>query len=228
MRRFPVPALPRAAGERVVLEPGPSHHLLRVCRLPRGASLVAFDGEGHHAGAVLCDVRADGRAVLELTEEPTRAAPASPLWVVVSVLKGPAMERALRMGTEAGATHFVPSLCERTVARGDRRRRWERVVQSAAQQCGRADVPEIAPVQPLRAAAASVPAELSRFVAAPGAGAPTTRRGASVAIGPEGGWTDRELDALQGDGWEPIGLGSWVLRADTAVAVAVATLALGA
>jgi len=226
MRRFPVDALPAAIGDQVVLGAEASHHLLRVCRHPRGSELVVFDGSGQQGRARLAEVTADDRAVIELVEAPSHAAPRRETWVVLAVLKGPAMERALRMGTEAGATGFQPVLSDRTVAKGDRHDRWLRVLTGAAQQCGRADVPELRPVRSLADGLSALPPGLTRFVAAPGAApAPTRSEGHAVAIGPEGGWSPRELDAMLAADWAPLGLGGWVLRADTAVAVAVASLA---
>lgn len=230
MRRFEVTSLPEEVGQTVALDPRASHHLLRVCRHPRGAPLWVFDGRGRQAKARLAEVRDDDTAVIEITEPPVHAAPDRPTWVILAVLKGSAMERALRMGTEAGATHFVPVISERTVARGDRHGRWERVLASAAQQCGRADLPRLSAVTDLHGAIATLPEPLARFVASPSAddvhrAAVAADAGAVVAIGPEGGWTAREVEQLVEQGFTPLGLGSWVLRADTAVAVAVATLA---
>lgn len=223
MRRLWVEAL-AAPGERVPLGPTSSHHALRVLRLPRGAEVVVFDGTGRQARASLVDVT-DGAALVEVIGPATTAAPAHPLHLVLGLLKGPAMDLAVRMATEAGATDIHVVQAARSVARGDRADRWARIAASAAQQCGRADIPRVHPVVALADALGALPA-LDLRVAVPGAPRLEPATGpAAICVGPEGGFTDAELACLLERGARPAGLGSWVLRADTAVAVAVASTA---
>lgn len=68
-------------------------------------------------------------------------------------------------------------------------------------------------------------AEGERWLASPGGqGEATPTEAASVAIGPEGGWSPREMERLLGAGFRPLGLGPWILRTPTAVAVALGAL----
>jgi len=222
VRRFLHYPLPDA-GE-LLLGDTASHHLLHVAKLPRGSTLALFDGHGREVTAELMDVE-DGRAKVRLQGVVVAARPAHAVHLVLAVLKGDAMAHALRMATEAGVTHVWPVVSERTIAKGDRGERWQRILRSAAQQCGRADLPELHAVRPLAEQLMNLPPGLARFVAAPGGGAPSSIDGAAaVAVGPEGGWTDAELTRLRDQGWASLTLGRWVLRADTAVAVAVHTL----
>lgn len=221
-RRFRVAALP-AIGQRLPLDAGASHHLLNVCRHPRGGRLIVFDGSGCEAEARLAHV--DGAAMIEGLGEPRSARPRHALHLVLALPKGPALDAALRMAVETGATHLHPALSDRTVARGERPDRWERILASAAQQCGRADLPALCPLLPLLEAAAAVPTSATRWLAVPGAERLAPAEGdAAVVIGPEGGLTAREVDRLLADGWTATGLGAWVLRVDTAVAVALASI----
>jgi 16S rRNA (uracil1498-N3)-methyltransferase len=193
-------------------------------RHPRGSGLVVFDGRGLEARATLADV--DGVAVVTVTEQPRPAAPAAPLHLVWCLPKGPAQDTALRMAVETGVTHLHPALSRRTVARGDHPDRWERVMVAAARQCGRADVPLLHPLAPLDRAAAAVPEGVDRRVALPGEPPMARATGpAALVVGPEGGLDEREVEDLLAAGWVPGGLSSWVLRADTAVAVGLAALA---
>ena len=222
MRRVHVTALARA-GDRLVLSAQASHHLLVVCRHPRGQPLVVFDGDGLEADARLVDVQ-DGIATVRVGPHRATATPPD-LRLVIATPKGPAMDRALRMATEIGVTHIYPCLAERTVGRRDRHERWSRIVQSACEQCGRAATPILLPVGRLREALATVPPTHARMIAVPGADAPANGFGpAALAIGPEGGFTAREVDEALSHGWQPIGLGPWTLRADTAVAVGLGGL----
>lgn len=227
MRRMPVQALPEP-GERVQLDAAASHHALHVLRLPRGAELLVFDGQGRQAPARLVEVQS-GQAVLEGLGPPQHAAPAHPLHLILGATKGPALDLAVRMGTEAGATDIHPVLTARSVARGERIDRWQRIAQSAAQQCGRADVPRIHPVLPLCPAVDALLDQVPGIelrVAQPGGAALGPARGpAAVCVGPEGGFTDAEIQQLLDRGALPLGLSAWILRADTAAAVATALTA---
>ena len=223
MRRFPVEILP-VADQATALSRRASHHLLHVLRLGTGARILLFDGRGMQVEAVVQDVT-ESLAVVRATSTPSRAAPTHALHLLLGQLKGPAMDLAIRMATEAGATEIHPMRCARSVAKGDRRDRWHRIAAAAAGQCGRADVPQIHGPS-LMSEALLRPGDMVRVVAAFG-GVPLHRAvgPAAVVIGPEGGLTPHEIEEAMSGGYEAVTLGSWTLRADTAVAVALAGIA---
>jgi 16S rRNA (uracil1498-N3)-methyltransferase len=147
------------------------------------------------------------------------------------------MDFVVEKATELGVAAILPFASERTV--GDRERagkleRWRRLAKAAAQQCGRADVPEIAaPVDVATLArslenydAALIPWELAEPVPLrrrlPGFIA--TARSALVAIGPEGGLSHAEAQALEEAGGHLVSLGSRVFRTETAGLVACSAL----
>ncbi len=209
-------------GARIELDADASWYLTRVLRLGLGDPVVAFDGTGREVPARIAS--AAGPVVLEASG-PVRAARAGrALHLCVALPKGPAMDLAVRMATELGATDVWPVLAARTVATGDRADRWLRVAEAAARQCGRSDLPRFHPPATVEASLGSIPEGLDRFVATPGGDAVATDQAAAVWVGPEGGWTPDELSALIAGGCRPLSLGPWVLRADTAVAAALARL----
>lgn len=215
MRRVRVSAL-GAAGDRVVLGAGEAHHLEVVLRLARGASLVAFC-DGWEADAKLAD-----HGVLLVTGDPRRIPALPPLHLVFALPKGQPLDNLLRMSVEVGVTHLHPVISDRTVPRGDHRERWERIVVGAAEQCGRAEVPVVAPLRTLAEGAAAV-GPVHRFVGVAGAELPPAVTGAAAwLVGPEGGLAARELDELVDGGWRPAGVGPYVMRVDTAAAVGLA------
>ena len=222
MKRVRVDGIPEAGGA-VRLDAAGSHHLLTVCRHPRGAPLVVFDGAGAEAEAELVD----GTELATVRILAVRRSPVPPaLHLVFALPKGPALEHALRMAVEVGVTHLHPVTTERTVPRGDHPDRWGRVLASAAEQCGRATLPSLSPLCPLPRAIERIPPEVDRRVALPGADDGVRATGdAALAIGPEGGFAPGEIDRLLHAGWTAFGLGPWVLRVDTAVAVGLAALA---
>jgi 16S rRNA (uracil1498-N3)-methyltransferase len=223
MRRFRVERI----AERIALDAAGSHHLLRVVGIAPGETVEVFDSTGAVARAELVGVE-QGAAVLAVVERV--AAIARPQrWLLVGVVRPAAMELVLRMGTELGLDHLWPVWTERTVRRASERRdRWVRIAESAAEQCGRATVPTIASPRPLEEALADVPCA-DRFVALPaaqGSTAPPTGD-AAIVVGPEGGLTPREVDHAQALGYRPVTLGPYTLRTETAAIAALAWLARG-
>lgn len=226
-RRVRVAAIP-AVGERLTLDPGASHHLLVVCRHPRDGAVVLFDGAGGEASARLDGVvRGDDgvqRAIV-VAERVGRQTARSARHLVLGLPKGPAADQAVRMAVEVGVSHVHPVLAARSVAKGDHADRWHRIAVAAAEQCGRADVPVIAPVGTLTDAVAALAAVPDRRVGVPGAPiVGPAQADAAFAVGPEGGFTEREVLTLLDAGWSAVGIAAHVLRVDTAVAVGLASL----
>jgi 16S rRNA (uracil1498-N3)-methyltransferase len=224
-RRFRSSILPDP-GEQVRLDPEASHHLLHVLLVPRGETVTLFDGDGRSCTAVLTGVEEE-RATLQ-GQSAITATPLGPEVVLLQALcKGQAFERAVRMATELGVTRIVPVLTERCVAKGDRGDRWARIAESAAAQSGRADLPTIEALQPLAIVLEREDLPTRRLLALPGAPSGTNAAPADVAIllGPEGGLTENEVEAALSTGFEAVGLGSHVLRAETATAAALARYA---
>ena len=224
VRRFRVASMP-PTGQTLSLDGATAHHLATVLRARPGERVVLFDGSGTQAVSEL-KALSDGSAVLEVVgaHEPARQKEA--LHLLLALTKGPAMDTAVRMATEAGVTHLHPVLTARSVPRGERTDRWERIAASSAQQCGRADIPAMTQVLTLADALAALPPGLDARIAMPGAPAAAAAIGpAAVLIGPEGGFAPHEVTAALAAGFTPMGLGRWTFRVDTAVAVAVAMTA---
>jgi 16S rRNA (uracil1498-N3)-methyltransferase len=144
------------------------------------------------------------------------------------------MELALQKATELGAAEIWPVVSFRTDAaarpalQGARSERWERVVAGAAEQCGRAVVPRVAPTTTLQGLIER-PFDGRRVVLleTPGHPALPTLAADRVAsllllIGPAGGFEPAEADALRSAGFVPASLGPRVLRAETAAVAALA------
>ena len=135
------------------------------------------------------------------------------------------MSIALRMATELGVAHILPVLCERSVARGEKKQRWETILRSSAAQCGRVTLPVLHPMGDVETALHQSRLIPNRHVLVRGAEGrllPSTQ--VAVWVGPEGGLSASEIAKALDLGWTESSLGNSVLRADTAVAAALSQL----
>ena len=241
-RPAPSPAgLPRfhgeeaAPGARVELPEHTAHHAREVLRLRPGAPVRVFDGRGAEFEAVLDEV--SRRRVSARLAGPVAPRPESPLELVLALspLKGDRMELVLQKVTELGVTEIRPVVTIRTDAaarpalHGTRDERWHRVVAGAAEQCGRAVVPRVAPAEVLpallarpfdglRVALLETPGHPPLTALRPPSGSPLL-----LLVGPAGGFEPSEIAALEEAGFLPASLGPRILRAETA---AISTIAI--
>ncbi len=230
--RFYVPDA--APGARVELPEHSAHHAREVLRLRSGAPVRVFDGAGAEFEAVLDAVTRRtvsarlGRALEPCPESALR------LVLAVSALKGDRMDLVVQKATELGVTEIWPVITFRTDAaarpalQGSRSERWERVAAGAAEQCGRAVVPRVAPTIALDGLLAR-PFDGTRAVLLETAGhpaLPSLPLGAACSllllVGPAGGFEPSEAEQLHAAGFLPASLGPRMLRAETAAVAAVA------
>jgi 16S rRNA (uracil1498-N3)-methyltransferase len=215
-----------SGGEPVTVSAEDRHHLSRVLRLSDGEQVVATDGRGHWC---MCEYR--GGALVPTTDVLFEDRLTPSLTVAFAPPKGDRTEWAVQKLTELGVDTIVPLLADRSVVRWDGSRaeraleRLRRVAASAAAQCRRVWLPEIGEVQTVPDLAESVG---TGGLASPGGlalaelgGDPPGLDRPVVAVGPEGGWSDAELEL----GLPTVGLGTQVLRSETAVMTAGAFLA---
>jgi 16S rRNA (uracil1498-N3)-methyltransferase len=224
-------------GDRVIFDAEESRHLARVLRLGPGALITAVDGLGHaltvkltRVGTRVAEGDILGRDALA-TESPLD------LTLVQSLPKGDKLELIIRMATELGVSRVVPVLSARGIARADDERqagrlvRWRRVAREAAKQSGRSVIPEVARPLPLREWLTQLPApgllvclwEEARTPAAMVLPDGPVER-ATLVVGPEGGFTEEEVLGLQSAGAIVAGLGSRILRTETAGPIGIALL----
>ena len=223
-------------GDRVRIDDTDAHHIRDVLRLRAGDDIEIIDSASQAFVARLASSGEQLFATLVQRREPL---PARRLRVDVAqaMPKAAKMDFIVEKATELGAGAIIPFSSERTIARPGAQRvaRWRRVAKSAAEQCGRRDVPTI--TEP--AAFATV---LDRFCSydvvlfawESADDVPLRERlpalvaqahAVLVVIGPEGGFTPAELDVLRA---HPLvtfaSLGPLVLRAETAAIAGLARL----
>lgn len=222
--RFYLPDLPRSG--TATLPGDEAHHLSRVRRLAEGARVELFDGLGGSCRGQVIQV---GKHEVELrlddfaTEPPTTPA----LTLATAVPKGERFDWLVEKATELGVARLVPLVTERSVVdpRTAKLDRLRRLIVEACKQCGRSRLMALDEPTPLGHYLAAERAE-RRWLAHPGEGA--FRSGeltpCAVAVGPEGGFTPREVDEARAAGWRTAGLGTTLLRIETAGIVAATLL----
>jgi 16S rRNA (uracil1498-N3)-methyltransferase len=230
--RFHVPEA--APGARVELPEHSAHHAREVLRLRAGAPVRVFDGAGAEYEAVLDAVTR--RTVSARLGHALAPRPESPLRLVLAVspLKGDRMEIVVQKATELGAAEIWPTVSVRTDAaarpalQGSRSERWQRVAAGAAEQCGRAVVPPVAPTATLDGLLAR-PFDGARVVLLETPGHPALASlpmdpsaPLLLLVGPAGGFEPAEAERLRVAGFLSASLGPRVLRAETAAVAAVA------
>jgi 16S rRNA (uracil1498-N3)-methyltransferase len=223
-RRLHHPNLPPGGGE-IELDEATSHYA-RVLRLGRGDLVQVFDGRGSEADGT---IEQTGRRVRVRTG-PARMAKVSELdlTLVLGMPKGQKLETIVRMTTELGVAAIELAKTERTIPApsGERAEarieRLSRIAREAARQCERDDVPAIGGPRPLLEAADDDCRQKFVFSRHGGPLPPLERGPVRLVVGPEGGLSEAEIDALAGLGYRPCTLGPRVLRAETAAVVAVA------
>ena len=218
------------SGNRAALTGEHAEHLSRVLRARVGQEFDIATGENVRHGRV---TRVDpGRVEFELGDEITATATAK-VTLALSIFKFDRMEWAIEKCTELGATRIVPVIASRTethlaAAAAKRVERWRRVSRQASEQSRRNSPPQID--QPVKLTAALALPGAIRIVLAEseqqtmlrdvlGAHSP---REAVLAFGPEGGWTQSELELFRDAGWISASLGNTILRAETAAIAALA------
>ena len=221
MRRFFVSSLPHSIDPFCWLNEKESHHLFRVVKIAKGEEIVLFDGKGSACVAVLVETKEQLAQVCWVRDVHSEKQP-DEIWLFISVLKQQAWSTALRMATEIGVHHVVPVLCERTIARKEKRERWESIILAAVKQCGRLTIPELHPILTFDMIGRySIPNQLILLPYAPPISDISVSGETALCIGPEGGFSEKEILHATQNGWEPCGLGHPILRADTATAAAL-------
>jgi 16S rRNA (uracil1498-N3)-methyltransferase len=225
-----------STGAQVTLPEDAAAHLSRVLRLREGDACVLFNGDGHDYDATLTSI--GKREVLAQIAGVRAIDNESPLHITLlqGIARGEKMDLILQKATELGVAAVLPVDSERSEVKlsGERLHKrlahWRGVVVSACEQSGRARIPDVAEPRSLLAAAGTLPEGTLRLLLDPQGthdlktlAAPASGH-VVIAIGPEGGWSPRDRQALESNGFQGLRLGPRVLRTETAGLAAIAAV----
>ena len=230
---------------QVLLTAAQQHYLRRVLRLQAGDQFIVMNGQGQWWLSILTELPAHAKIL-----EPIAVQTELPVTVTLLIaMPKNGLDDVVRQATELGVARIVPVISERTVLKPSSQKvdRWQRIAQEAAEQSERQVVPEVYTPQRwdevlqdwnsthalcyLCEGRGSYPhlfrclfngleeqkAEGRKYSPPP---SPIV-----LAVGPEGGWTDLEIEKAIAAGYHPVSLGLRILRAITAPIVALSIVA---
>ena len=214
-----------------------AHHLGHVLRAQVGQLFELSDG----SAAWLARIESVARDRIEfaLVEPLPAPQPVAEVTLLLSIVKFDAFEWAIEKATELGVTRIVPLAAARSekgllAASAKRSQRWQKILLEASQQSRRLCVPILdslaRPEEAFAAQTRNVCLLLSERNDAPSIRSCFSSlnlahtAAAVLAIGPEGGWTGDELSSARAAGFHEVSLGQLILRTETAVIAALATL----
>ena len=216
---------PLHPGASVAPRAAQAHYLAAVMRRGVGDAVRLFNGVDGEFAARIDALRRD-RGVFTVGAQLRPQPPPPELWLVFAALKREATELVVQKATELGVARIIPVSTARTNTARLNLERLAAIATEAAEQCERLTLPGIAPLASLGAVLAGWPAG-RRLVAAMERtdAAPVPPGAQALLVGPEGGFTPLELDALRRHAFVvPATLGPLILRAETAAIVGLALL----
>ena len=230
MRRFFIH--PEALNQKTGLISGSdAKHISKVLRIKESGRLFLFDGKGFDYEAEIVRVSSEKVQVNILKKFPSKSEPVVHITVAQALLKDRKMDDIIRQITELGIFRWIPFPAHRSVSRLHSRRlssrmeRWERIAKESLKQCGRNKTPAIISADSFEAMLSlsensdikiifweNETAALTDFMALD----EKSMQNIFMGIGPEGGFTDEEIEKATACGFKTLSLGPRILKSDTA------------
>jgi len=221
--------------KKIILEHSSSHHLVKVLRKKEGDKIILFDGKGNSCLGVITLI---SRSKLELEiidvfERTLRSG--VDINLGQSLIKSDPLHLVIQKATELGIVSFSPLITDHSVVRikatKNRNLKWNLIARNACEQCGENWLPTIADPIDLDQWASTVKSNL-KIVLYPNADNKISdleyKDSVSLAVGPEGDFTNYEVDSLTEKGFIPVTIGKRILRAETAAISAISSVRFSA
>ncbi len=228
-----------SAGATLSMPDARGHYLTRVLRRDVGDAVVLFDGRGTRVNATVSTITRREPVQLQLANELTYTGPNdAPVTLGIALLKGDGLDEVLQKTTELGVDAVQLLLTEHSEGRlpddpsraARRLEHWRAVQVSACEQCGRDWLPALHGPLRLEDWLRQSSSAAARWLLEPearvsiGALRAQATSALLMAVGPEGGWSALERQAAVAAGFVEVGLGTSVLRAETAPLAALAMI----
>jgi 16S rRNA (uracil1498-N3)-methyltransferase len=222
-------------GQTVAIPRSLVHRLRRVLRLSAGDCIVVLDNGGWEYEVELVSKARGKLEGMVRSKALAEGEPRTGITLYQALLKGHGFEMVLQKCTEIGVVDFVPVICERCVSGeppSSRLDRWRSIILEAAQQSRRGRPPVLHDIMLFEDACKATSGatilpweeESAQSIGSVLRDLPKTKGEHSIGIfiGPEGGFSARELELARNCGITPVSLGRRILRAETAGLVSVA------
>jgi len=235
MHRFFV-AQKNILNDSIVIQGSDATHIRTVLRLHAGDEIQVFNGEGFRYLVRLEDVKNNlvKGEIVSIEKVDTK----SPLKIHLgqSLIKGNKFDIVLRKSVELGVQTITPLLTDRTILKGDNYKkipRWKKIVEESSKQCGVSSIPQISEtVTKLDVFCRSAKSsnlklmfwEMEKEKGLKDINPISTPLSVNILIGPEGGFTLEEVETARSYGFQTLGLGPRILRAETAPLVVLSLL----
>ena len=224
-----------AVNKKIILEKSSTHHLLKVLRKKEGDEIILFDGKGNSCLGVISSLNKSQLEleIIELFDKTLRSG--IKISLGQSLIKNDPLNFIIQKATELGVASFYPLITDRSVIKlkmtKNRALKWSLIARGACEQCGENWLPIIESPMKLDKWA-EVEKSKIKIVLYPHANNKISdldyKDSVSLAIGPEGDFTEYEVDSLIEKGFIPVTIGQRILRAETAAISAISSVRFGA
>jgi 16S rRNA (uracil1498-N3)-methyltransferase len=222
-------------GNEIVLPEITSNHLIRVLRLEINSTFQLFNGNGFEYLAKLTSIEKKHSKALILSSQNTNIESPLKIHLFQSIARGEKMDLILQKATELGVTAFTPIVSDRTEVKLDNERsekklnHWQGVIRSACEQSGRSILPKLHMPVALKQIAASNIFTQAYFLDPKASNRIQNLQlnldeEIILAIGPEGGFSERDIELLQIAKFQGLSIGPRILRTETAGIAIIAAL----
>ncbi len=220
---------------RVVIKGSDVKHIKNVLRLKKGNNIIIFDGAGKEYLVTIEDIKNDVKGKITHQEE-AKDKKHPKIVLLQGIPKGSKMDFVIQKCTEAGVNRIVPLITERTIVKlngkrlTEKQKRWQKIAKSSAQQSGSVTVPHIDEPVAFFKALDRIDSKALNLIAWEAETSNSLKKVLkqhcsliqqedsviSVFVGPEGGFSYKEIEKVRLEGAIPVSLGSRILRTETA------------
>ncbi len=216
------------------------NHIKNVLRLPIGKEILINDGQGNDYQCIIKEISTEVVTATIKNKLVVHTEPAVQTFLFQSLIKGEKMEFVIQKGVEIGVTAIVPIITQRCIVKlesdkklNNKLERWQKIAESAAKQSKRGIIPLVMSPMTLQEAfeyaqehfdASCIPFENEQAYYVKSFLRDLHVHSLGIFIGPEGGFTDEEIDLAKKHNVQPITLGKRILRSETAGIVVLANV----
>ena len=220
----------------VLLEGSNVSHIRKVLRLKVGDQIEVLDGEGSLYLVILTDINSKSIKGEILSSEKINTESRLMVHLGQSLIKGNGFDIILKKSVELGVHSISPLITERTVVKNASDKkfpRWKKIIEESSKQCGRSSIPKISNkitglemfCQKTRISDLKLIFwEMEKNKGLRDINPKAIPRSTSVLIGPEGGFSVKEVETARSYGFLSLGLGPRIFRAETAPLVVLSLL----